>query len=249
MKGLEFLKNAKLAANETVKPATARTLTAKSRNPETADIRVYKDGSVYPSVALVAEFNLNYVPKDTEPKGTAFDVFKSTDYINTQSWPADQKVIFIAAVDRAEGKAELFGRTTYNAETHAPSDVLTQGAATFGKELLEYISEVYGETIAEPVEGQPAPDNFIDLVIVRDSPFNTENGIYFIPKTVSRGVEKGKADMIRRENITLFPFVPLSWVTAEEPTATVEAPLGEVEATTEDPELETADAATATKVK
>src|SRR5256885_1016617 len=101
MKGLEFLKKASLVANEIVKPAVARTTVAKNRNPETADIRIYKDGSVYPSAALVTEFDLPYRNKDVAG-GQAFDVFKSSDYPNTEKWPEDERVLFIAAVDRKE---------------------------------------------------------------------------------------------------------------------------------------------------
>lgn len=205
MKGLEFLKNAKLASNDTVKPVLARTTTAKARNPETADIRVYKNGSVYPSAALVAEFDLGYRAKDAEgDKGKAFDVFKSTEYLNTQNWPAESKVIFIAAVNRAEGKAELFGRTTYD-ENGAASDVMSQGATTFGKELLTMLKDIYDVELTEE-------EAYIDLVISRENAFNTEDGIYWVPKTVSRGDDKGKSTLVRREDITLFPLVPLSWM-------------------------------------
>jgi len=207
MKGLDFLKKASLAANEVVKPATARTTTAKARTPETADIRVFKDGSVFPSVALIKEFDLQYRAKDVEPKGNGFDVFKSTDFPNTQHWPKDNRIIFIAAVDKAEGKLDLFGRTTYD-ETGAASDVLTQGATTFGKVLLEHIKEVYGE--------EPNEHGFIDLVIARDNSFNTDNGKYYIPKVVSRGDSKGESTVVTRENLTLFPLIPVSWVNEEE---------------------------------
>ncbi len=203
MKGLDFLKKASLASNEVVKPATARTTVAKARNPELADIRVYKDGAVFPSVALIKEFDLQYRAKEVEPKGNGFDVFKSTDFPNTQHWPKENRIIFIASVDKGQGKLDLFGRTTYNEETGAASDVLTQGAATFGKQLLEQIKEVYGE--------EPNEEGYIDLMIARDNGFNTDNGKYYIPKVVSRGTEKGSSTVVTREDITLYPLVPASW--------------------------------------
>jgi len=226
MKGLDFLKKASLAANEVVKPATARTTTAKARTPETADIRVFKDGSVFPSVALIKEFDLQYRAKDVEPKGNGFDVFKSTDFPNTQAWPKGERIIFIAAVDKAEGKLDLFGRTTYN-EAGEASDVLTQGATTFGKVLLDHIKEVYNE--------EPNEDGFIDLLIVRENGFNTTDGKYYIPKVVSRGESKGESTIVTRENLTLFPLVPASWADEDTPVeATQEEDTPEVPAEVED---------------
>lgn len=200
MKGLDFLKKASLVANEVVKPAVARTTTAKNRNPENADIRVYRDGSVYPSAALVTEFNLAYVGKDVAPKGQAFDVFESAKYINTQSW--EDKVLFIAAVDRSLPKTDLFSGSKYDENGEPTADVLTQGANTFGKELLTMLKDTYGIEIAEDAE-----QNYIDLVILRDIPFNTPDNIYYVPKVVSRGNNKGQSDLVRRENITLYPLV------------------------------------------
>jgi hypothetical protein len=214
MKGLDFLKKASLVANEIVKPATARTVTAKNRNPENADIRIYKDGSVYPSAALVAKYNLAYVGKDVEPKGSAFDVFKSSEFLNTKHWPAENTVLFITAVDRKLPKTDLFGSTKYD-ETGAPTaDVLTQGSSTFGKKLLVDLKEVY--------DVEPNEEGFIDLSIYNDSPFTTEDSIYYVPKIVSRGENIGQSDLVRRENLTLFPLVPAAMLTEqtkEEPAA------------------------------
>jgi hypothetical protein len=210
MKGLDFLKKASLVANEIVKPATARTVTAKNRNPENADIRIYKDGSVYPSAALVVKHILAYVAKDVEPKGTAFDVFKSSEFLNTKHWPADETVIFIAAVDRSQPKTDLFSSTKYDEAGAPTADVLTQGSNTFGKKLLVDLKEVY--------DVEPNEEGFIDLVIMGDTPFNTPDSIYYVPKLVSRGEKIGQSDLVRRENLTLFPLVPAAML-AEQATA------------------------------
>ncbi len=201
MKGLEFLKKASLVANEIVKPAVARTTVAKNRNPENADIRIYKDGSVYPSAALVAEFDLTYRGKE-ETGGQAFDVFKSSDFPNTQSWPEENRVIFIAALDRSEPKTDLFSGGKFNEDGTPTSDVLTQGSNSFGKGLLEDIKAVYGE--------EPGEDGYIDLVILRDFPFTNADNIYYVPKVVSRGEKKGESTIVRRENLTLYPLAPAS---------------------------------------
>lgn len=218
MKGLEFLKKASLVANEVVKPAIARTVTAKNRNPEEADIRIYKDGAVYPSAALVAEFDLTYRGKDVTPKGQAFDVFKSSDFLNTKHWAADETVVFIAAVDKVLPKTDLFSGSKFDENGEPTADVLTQGAATFGKELLETLKEIYAI--------EPNEEGFIDLVIVRDIPFNTPDNIYYVPKVVSRGEKKGQSDLMRRENITLYPLVPAAMATQAE----IESPAPEVAA-------------------
>lgn len=205
MKGLEFLKSAKLVSNEVIKPAVARTSSAKAKIPETADLRIWKDGAIYPSAALVAEYDLQYRRAEVEDKGNGFDVFKSSDYPNTEKWPVENRIIFIAPVskDAKEGRVDLFASTRYNKETGDPADVLTQGAATFGEQLLEWIKDTYNEI--------PNEEGFIDLVIARTNGFNTDNGKYYIPKVVSRGEKKGESGIVTRENITLYPLVPASW--------------------------------------
>lgn len=219
MKGLDFLKNAKLASNEVVKPAVVRSSTAKARNPENADLRVFKDGSVYPSAALVNEFNLTYQKKDATEKGFGFDVFLSTEYPNTQSWPKEHRIIFIASLKKDAGKVDLFSSVGYDDKGEPATDVMVQGANTFGKQLLEWVKDTYGE---EPTEEKP----YIDLVIVRGNPMVTDTGIYYVPKKVSRGEDKGKTTLVTRENLTLFPLVPASW-NAESPAEETAAPITE----------------------
>jgi hypothetical protein len=224
MKGLGFLKDAKLASNEVVKPAVVRSSTAKPRNPETADLRVFKDGSVFPSAALVNEYKLGYQKKDAAEKGFGFDVFLSKEYPNTQSWPKEQQIILIASIKKDAGKVDLFSSTVYDENGEPVSDVMTQGANTFGKNLLEWVKETYGE---EPTEEKP----YVDLVIARTNALVTDTGIYYVPKRVSRGEEKGKVTLVTRENLTLFPLVPASWTEeTEEPAGpiTEEAEAAEV---------------------
>jgi len=232
MKGLDFLKNAKLASNEVVKPAVVRSSTAKPRNPENADLRVFKDGSVYPSAALVNEFNLGYQKKDAVEKGFGFDVFLSREYPNTQNWPKEHQVILIASIKKDAGKVDLFSSTGYDESGEPLSDVMTQGANTFGKTLLEWVKETYGE---EPTEEK----NYVDLVIARGNALATDTGIYYVPKRVSRGEEKGKVTIVTRENLTLFPLVPASWA---EDTSNGEEPVSMEDVTTKPEELQEADA-------
>lgn len=206
MSGLSFLKNITLASNDAVKPVTVRAKAAVNRNPETADIRIYRNGSVYPSAKLVNTCNLQYAPKDSTDKGNGFDVFSSKDFLNTKHLA--EVFLFIAMVPRSEGKIDLFASCTFEEDGTPKSDVLSQGANTAGVEILEKIKEVYG---IEMLEGE----SFMDLKIVSDSPFTTEDSIYFIPKTVSRGAKKGDVTLVRREDLTLYALVPVSMLEAE----------------------------------
>lgn len=198
---LDFLKNISLQSNAVVKSPIARTKSNVAKTPENADIRVFKNGAVYPSDKLVAACNLQYVGKDVTPKGNGFDVFSSKKFLNTQHLA--EAFLFIALVPKDAGKVDLFSSTTYDENGAPKSDVLTQGAVTFGQELLEMVKEVYG---VELKEGQ----NFIDLKIMKDNPSNTDDGIYWVPKTVNRGPKKGDVTLERRENLTLYPLVPVS---------------------------------------
>jgi hypothetical protein len=213
MKGLEFLKKAAIVSIEATKSATARTTVAKNRNPENADIRIFKDGSVYPSAALVAEFDLGYRAKEDDG-GKAFDIFKTADCPHMAEWDAGQKAIFITAVDRKLPKTDMFSGSKYD-ETGAPkADVLTQGSNTFGADVLPALKEVY--------DVEPNEEGFIDLVIMREAPLKTDNEIYYIPKVISRGDKKGQADLLRRENLTLFPLVPAAMLSTDEVDTTPE---------------------------
>lgn len=201
-----FLSNQSLAANTDVKPAKASTGSrALERNPTEADIRVFKSGAVYPSIALIQQDNLAYLPKDATGVANGYDVVNSKQFLNTQGW--DKAVLFIALVCKTAAKVDLFGRTTYD-ENGVPSDVASQGATTFGKELLETLKEVYGYEI-------PEGENFVDLKIVTDFTFNTPDNIYYLPKPISKGTRKGEIDLIRRENLTLNLLMPLSMFKTE----------------------------------
>ena len=221
---LDFLKNIKLQPNSAVKTAVARTSSAVARNPTEADIRIYKNGSVYPSDKLVAQCGLTYQPKTAEDKGNGFDVFKSTDFINTKG--SGLSALFIALIPRKEGRIDLFASTTYEEDGTPKADVLTQGANTAGKEILEMINEMYGVQI-------PEGKDFIDLIIVTENPLNTEDGIYWIPKVVSRGEKKGQVDLCRREDTTIYPLVPLSLVNPESELVTDTTETGVTESQTD----------------
>ena len=216
MKGLDFLKKASLVVQENVKETKTRIFTKSSRNPENADLRIYANGSVYPSKELVAEFKLQYQPKNAEHPGYAFDVISSADYGACKDFA--RPVLMIAAVERTEPKTDLFSASVFDKEGNPMADVLTQGANTFGKQLLEKLKELENIELEE--------GTFVDLLIIREYPFNTPNNIYLLPKTVSRGEHKGELTYVRRENITLYALVPVTAITADdaENTRAIEEP-------------------------
>lgn len=204
MLNLNFLKNAKLAEAAT---QTRRSGESTVKYPENgADIRVYKSGAIYPSPEFAAKYNLDFGKRDAndKPVNNGLDVIDSRHWAQAATLP--QAVVFVAAVARAQGQTDLFSTVGYDKETGEPlSTVLTQGAQTAGKELLALLEEVYGITMDEE-------KGFIDLMVADDrqgfDPLQTSNGIYYIPKKVSRGAKAGEYQYIRRENISVFALVP-----------------------------------------
>lgn len=214
MSGLSFLSKIKVEANAPV-TATRAVSTSSNTPAEGADLRIKKNGGVYPSAAMVAALNLQYAVKDAPKgaKGNGFDVFSSKDFLNTQN--SEGVCVFIALVPKDLPKVDLFGSCGYDAEGQPTADVLTQGAMTAGKEILELVEKAYGVTLDEET-------GFMDLKIVRDAPFTTEDGIYYVPKTIARGERKGQKDLVRRENLTLYALVPMSMLEGSEDETTVD---------------------------
>lgn len=206
---LGFLKSVKVQAPET--PVRKGGGPRKQRNPENADLRVFADGSVYPSASLVARFGLEYGNKpaeDAEPTGFGFDVIDSDQFMNYLDTP--QRCIWISAVARTEGKIDLFSTTKYNEDGTPYSSVLEQGSKTFGSAvLLPMLKEVYGIELGEnkrhidlKLFGVPAEEG--------EQPLTLPNGktVAFVPKSVQRGDKKGTETVIRRENPSFWCLYP-----------------------------------------
>lgn len=189
----DFLKT--ITIKETVAVKEVRKTT---KNPEGFCLRVYSNGKVYPSEALVKEFNLEYGENSN-----------GLDFVEAHKWGAYPKdrpnLIFVTPVNRTEPKIDLFG-TKRSEET----SVLTQGVANM--DLWEAAVRIYGT---------PAEDNFIDIMVDVDTPIKTEDGIFYLPKTVARGDKKGTTTVVRRENIVLYPAFPKVMVTATEDEITI----------------------------
>ena len=246
---LEFLNN--IGATEIAAKAT-KSVEKKQRNPEASfmGIRVWKDGSIYPSAALVTKYNLEFTkatvtqedvtkngviqtddagqplkrkvlsyPNDTS---NGIDIMNSADWTQKQNWGTNPDLILAAISPKKAGKVDLFASCTTEEDGSPKLSVLEQGAATFGKEsLLPLIYSVYKTT--------PNEEGFIDLELVEAYPLHqvVSNKIFMFPKRIVRGEDKGKLEYVRRENVELFPFVPVS-VNAEQTETTTNTTLADV---------------------
>lgn len=180
----------------------------KAWNPiaEVLALRVWKDGSIFPSEALVKWFNLDYRDKGAVNQGNGLDVFSSEQF---PIFKTPKTLILINVVDKEKPKVDLFGTAGYDEKGVPTTSVLDQGAPTFGKKtLLPLIKSVYG---VEPNEA-----GFIDLILLgSDGPDATTSFLLpdgktlcHVPKTVSRGDKQGEGSYIRRENPRLYVLYP-----------------------------------------
>lgn len=248
---LAFLKGLELLEVEDKQPQQRGT---KQNNPEPTSmrIRVHKDGSIYPSQALVTKYSLEYpkvkvtltpkvkdgLPVMSEKKDVNGNLFptdlqeqlmdRSIDYgtsmamgldvIDSEAWKGTKqypdtapRIILVGVSPKNSPKVELFSGVRYNDDGTPVSSVLTQGATTYGKEtLLPLLKEVYGVEIGE--------QGYIDLDVAEGYQVKDKQGIYFLPKKVTRGKDAGKSDYERRENISIFPLVPVVDEVSSEPT-------------------------------
>lgn len=204
---LDFLKTATISDVAETK-AVHRGGVRKQRNPDGGlQIRVFKDGSVYPSSELVSKFDLEYQPKDALLTGNGLDVVDTALY---PAFKAQGRAILVSPVSRKEGKIDLFSSTGYDEKGEPRASVLEQGAKTYGKDdLIPMMEVVYGIKFQEE-------QNYIDLELVADpatgKPWSLPKGklVTFLPKAVSRGKDKGSISTVRREKPEFWALVPVS---------------------------------------
>ncbi len=204
----------------------------KERNPQGLAIRVFRDGSIYPSQELVDTFSLEYAGKDVE-HGYGFDVVDSKLYTLFQHLP--KRMLFISPVKKSAGKVDIFGSVGYE-ETGVPkSSVMEQGSKTYGQsDLIPMLEEVYGLKLGKE-EGEL---EFVDLVFLanpsNNQPWTLPAGrsVTHVPKKVSRGEAKGSVTTVRREEPKFYALVPLSFIEPKNETAAETAenePVAEIE--------------------
>ena len=207
---LDFLNDISLKATE-VKASRAHVDTAPVSG---ADLRLFKDGRVYPSQELIDTHNLEYVNKGDET-GNGFDIVDTQNFPN---YPEGQpRLVMVALTSKDNAKVDLFGSVGYNEDGTPKTTVATQGSKTTGAWLITLLEEVYGEDLF------PEGVRFVDLKIRTEFGLNTPNNIYHLPKTVARGVNKGDITYTRRTDTTLWPLVVLTLEEAEEETVTDDA--------------------------
>lgn len=193
---LGFLKKANVEeVTAAAKVAASGPRKQRQPNPAMLAIRVWKDGSIFPSQAAVSKFDLEYreatITKETLPKKEATDEDKfrnkyefpngtgnGLDLIDSREWPqfkGDGQMLFVAVVSKDAGKVDMFSTTNYDEAGKPKVSVLDQGANTFGKDvLIPAIEEVYGikfqRDAKEATKDRPAQTaqegvNFVDLEI------------------------------------------------------------------------------------
>jgi hypothetical protein len=198
MNPLSFLSQVTVAAVEAVKKPVTRV--AKQYQPVTADLRIHASGAIYPSDALIAEFNLEYTDKGSDAPSFGMDVI---DVAQMPAIQSPERFLAVSFVPKSAPKVDLFGMTKFSEDGTPMTKVGEQGSATFGKEtLLPLLAEVYAAV--------PNEEGFIDLNILRDMPFTSPNGIFMFPKTVSRGEKKGEISYTRRENQTVYALIAVT---------------------------------------
>lgn len=231
---LSFLKSG--TVEEVAKAAAGVRSKQRNPNPGIVAIRIFKDGSVFPSKAAVDKFDLEYrsavISKEAIPlkEGQVLKEGETQKFRNIYEFPSGtgngldviatkkstqiklgKDVIFVAVTPKGAGKVDLFSSTNYNEDGTPKTSVMDQGAVTFGdKILLNLLMEDYGIILSEE---KPYVDLMISETITEGTEvFNvTEHfsrPILLVPKTVARGDDKGKDDYERRENVKVYLLAP-----------------------------------------
>lgn len=192
---LDFLKNVTLEKVEVKVPALGKTRT-KVENPTQGDLRLYKNGAFYPSKRFVEKFNLEYSEKEAEDVGFGLDIFLAKDSPALAN--AEQNFVAACIVPKDAGKVDVFGRTTYEKNGKPAKSVLDQGTASFGKGFIEKLESI----------GITFPSNgYIDFTLMEDLALKSEDNIYYVPKEVARGKNKGQKTIEVREGSPIIPLV------------------------------------------
>lgn len=214
---LDFLKNIKID-EPVIAKRTGGGGRKKDWNPIGLRLRVWKDGSIFPSQDLVTRFALEYGNKPAEkekPTGNALDIFKGSDFqpFSGNAMP----LLFVNVTPKSDLKVDVFGSTTYNEDGTPKSSVMDQGAATYGKAaLIPMLQDVYGIVLDDT---KPFVDlDFLGMDGVEATQsFELPNGhkVCFVPKEVARGDKKGEMTVSRRENPLFFVLYPVQSTEAE----------------------------------
>ena len=194
---VSFLKDIKL---EAVVKSAPKSRSAAPTLPENADLRVFKNGKVFPSKAFAERAELEFVTKvDGIVSGNGLDIFSSLDWGMIQG-KLPQEVMFLATVPKSLAKVDMWASTKYDESGTPKASVFTQGSNTFAKtQLVPMLAAVYA------IDWEVT--DYVDLEVVQDSPIVSPTGVYHLPKKVTTGKYKGESTYIRRENLNICPLV------------------------------------------
>jgi len=201
-----FLDQIRKGVSVTATPEQPRaTRVTSSKNPVVSDLRLYANGAIYPSASLVKKFNLEFTSRDDNNTSNGFDIIDSAEFGNTAN--SNPRFLMVAPVSKSLPKVDLFDSCRYDTTGNPLVTVMEQGSTTYGKQLLETLKTVYGTTVEK--------GGYVDLDFVRDEELQTTlneatNGIFLVPKEVTRGEKKGAQTYIRRENLELYVLIPHS---------------------------------------
>lgn len=192
-----FLDNIELS--EVAPKQVGRTKRAES-NPTSADLRVFPNGELYPSLELIDEFSLEYQEEGFEGLENGFDL------IDSELWgmlpKGTPRFLAIATVSKDSlRKPMLFGKSRKK-DGQPVHSVGAQGSTASGLLLLDYLDRVLDVSIGD------LP--YIDLQIVREHRIASNNGIYNLPYVQQKGEDSGTIKSVRREECEIFPLIPTS---------------------------------------
>lgn len=198
MEGFEHLKG--LVVKDTKETAKR---TTQSKTPTGLTLRLYNNGKVYPSQELVKEFSLEYQPNTPETfPGCGLDLVDSLEWGPFKDQP---RMLLVSPVNRSKSRVDLFSACRHNEDNSPMSSVLTQGAPSDA--LLE---------LARSMGFITEEDKWVDLAVLTEYGIKTSDGIAYVPKTISKGLNVGKKDYERRENSTFYPVAVVGKYTKAE---------------------------------
>lgn len=207
---LQAIQNMQALNTAPDKKVAERTSTKITRTPEGMSLRVYKDGSVYPSVALVEQFNLEYGNRVAESEEAlaaeqGLDLFLAHDLPNFNK--EIPNAILVAPVAKSEAKVDLFKTTEYNEDGTPKTSVLTQAPTTFGKNsLIPMLEIVLGKESSEIF----AEAKYVDIQVETSITLPIAGDFVYLPKKTVRGENKGQLQLIRRGKLSIYPCVTLA---------------------------------------
>lgn len=210
MMDLSFLKNVEV---KEVPPKVRAERVKLDKFPvEGAHFRVYKNGRIFAAKQVAEDYKLEFTAKeeilipgkDTDDDktklvatGNGLDIFSSE---NWQMIATPAPMLFIAVVPRnGNPKIDIYGSCTYEEDGTPKRSIENNTLSTFAKEVLvPLLEEVYGVDFEA--------NDYVDLVMNTDYAIEAPRNVFSIPKTVSRGDNKGDLVFVTRKDVTVFPL-------------------------------------------